>query len=63
MCEGIEINKFQRSRGWLEKFKRRHGIVAKVTSGEHKCVDDYDSENWIMQILSKILRLKARKYL
>jgi len=49
-------DEFRGSSGWLEKFKRRHGIVAKVISGESKDVDDNDSENWITETVSKILK-------
>ncbi|GBN79763.1 Tigger transposable element-derived protein 6 [Araneus ventricosus] len=35
---------------------RKHGIMAKVISGESKDVDDNDSENWITETLSKILK-------
>ncbi|GBM38358.1 Tigger transposable element-derived protein 6 [Araneus ventricosus] len=49
-------DEFRESNGWLEKFKRRHGIMAKVISGESKDVDDNDSENWITETLSKILK-------
>ncbi|GBM75063.1 Tigger transposable element-derived protein 6 [Araneus ventricosus] len=47
---------FRGSNGWLEKFKRRHGIMAKIISGESKDVDDNDNENWITETLSKILK-------
>ncbi|GBO01314.1 Tigger transposable element-derived protein 4 [Araneus ventricosus] len=52
----LGYDEFRRSNGWLEKFKRRHGIMAKVISGESKDVDDNDSENWITETLSKILK-------
>ncbi|GBN47008.1 Tigger transposable element-derived protein 6 [Araneus ventricosus] len=52
----LQYNEFRGSSGWLEKFERRHGIVAKVISGESKDVDDNDSENWITETLSKILK-------
>ncbi|GBM89503.1 hypothetical protein AVEN_43031-1 [Araneus ventricosus] len=54
--KAFEYDEFQGSNGWLEKFKRRHGILAKVTSGESKDIDDNDSENWITETLSKILK-------
>ncbi|GBL96372.1 hypothetical protein AVEN_43695-1 [Araneus ventricosus] len=52
----LVYDEFRGSNGWLEKFKRRHGIMAKVISGESKDVDDNDSENWITETLSKILK-------
>ncbi|GBN75530.1 Tigger transposable element-derived protein 6 [Araneus ventricosus] len=55
-ANALGYDEFRGSNGWLEKFKRRHGIIAKVISGESKDVDDNDRENWIMETLSKILR-------
>ncbi|GBM86583.1 hypothetical protein AVEN_165885-1 [Araneus ventricosus] len=55
-AKALKYDEFQGSNGWLEKFKRRHGIMAKVISGENKDVDDNDSENWITETLSKILK-------
>ncbi|GBM98851.1 Tigger transposable element-derived protein 6 [Araneus ventricosus] len=49
-------DEFRGSNGWLEKFKRRHGIMEKVISGESEDVDDNVSENWITETLSKILK-------
>ncbi|GBO06954.1 Tigger transposable element-derived protein 6 [Araneus ventricosus] len=44
-AKALGYNEVRGSNGWLEKFKRRHGIMAKVISGENKDVDD--NENWI----------------
>ncbi|GBL86060.1 Tigger transposable element-derived protein 6 [Araneus ventricosus] len=55
-AQALGYDEFRGSNGWLEKFKRRHGIMAKVMSGESKDIDDNDSENWITEILSKILK-------
>ncbi|GBM64990.1 Tigger transposable element-derived protein 4 [Araneus ventricosus] len=52
----LVYDEFRGINGWLEKFKRRHGIMAKVISDESKDVDDNDSENWITETLSKILK-------
>ncbi|GBN44907.1 Tigger transposable element-derived protein 6 [Araneus ventricosus] len=51
----LGYDEFRGNNGWLEKLKRRHGIMAKVISGESEDVDDNDSENWITETLSKIL--------
>ncbi|GBM34514.1 Tigger transposable element-derived protein 4 [Araneus ventricosus] len=56
-AKAFGYDEFRGSNGCLEKFKRRHGIMAKVMSGESKDVDDNDSEHWITETLSKILRL------
>ncbi|GBM78310.1 Tigger transposable element-derived protein 4 [Araneus ventricosus] len=55
-AKALGYDEFRGSNGWLEKFKRRHGIMAKVISDESKDVDDNDSENLIMETLSKILK-------
>ncbi|GBM62609.1 hypothetical protein AVEN_187022-1 [Araneus ventricosus] len=52
----LGYDEFRGNNGWLEKFKRRHGIMAEVISGESKDVDDNDSENWITETMSKILK-------
>ncbi|GBN45822.1 Tigger transposable element-derived protein 6 [Araneus ventricosus] len=53
-AKALGYNEFRGSNGWLEKFKRRHGIMAKVISG--KDVYDNDNENWITETLSKMLK-------
>ncbi|GBN02041.1 Tigger transposable element-derived protein 4 [Araneus ventricosus] len=55
-AKALGYDEFRGSNGWLEKFKRRHGIMAKAISGESKDVDDNDNENWIPEILSNILK-------
>ncbi|GBM18185.1 Tigger transposable element-derived protein 4, partial [Araneus ventricosus] len=54
--KALGYDEFRGSNGWLEKFMRKHGIMAKVISGESKDVDDNDSENWITETPSKILK-------
>ncbi|GBM99062.1 Tigger transposable element-derived protein 6 [Araneus ventricosus] len=54
--KSLGYDEFRGSNGWLEKFKRRHGIMANVISGESKDVDDNDNENWITETLNKILK-------
>ncbi|GBN10324.1 Tigger transposable element-derived protein 6 [Araneus ventricosus] len=55
-AKALGYDEFRGNNGWLEKFKRRHGIMAKVISGESKDVDDNASENWITETLNKILK-------
>ncbi|GBM41516.1 Tigger transposable element-derived protein 4 [Araneus ventricosus] len=55
-ANALGYNEFRGSSRWLEKFKRKHGIMAKVIFGESKDVNDNDSENWITETLSKILK-------
>ncbi|GFT20760.1 tigger transposable element-derived protein 6 [Nephila pilipes] len=45
VAKALGYDQFLGSNGWLEKFKKRHGIVAKVQSGESKDVDDIDIKN------------------
>ncbi|GBM51134.1 hypothetical protein AVEN_244179-1 [Araneus ventricosus] len=42
-AKALEYDEFRGDNGWLEKFKERHGSMAKVISGECKDVDDMDS--------------------
>lgn len=46
---------FQASTGWLDKFKRRHGIVQKTVSGESAEVNEDDCETWRETVLKPIL--------
>ncbi|GBN32296.1 Tigger transposable element-derived protein 6 [Araneus ventricosus] len=55
-AKALGYDEFRGSNGWIEKFKRRHGIMPKVITGESKDVDDNDSENWITETLSKLLK-------
>ncbi|GBN76707.1 Tigger transposable element-derived protein 6 [Araneus ventricosus] len=54
--KALGYDEFRGNNGWLENFKMKHGIMAKVISGESKDVDDNASENWITETLSKILK-------
>ncbi|GBL80654.1 Tigger transposable element-derived protein 6 [Araneus ventricosus] len=38
-AKALGYDEFRESNEWLEKFKRRHGIMAKLISGESKDVD------------------------
>ena len=42
----LEIDDFKASEGWLSCLKYRHGISAKVVSGEAKSVNFLTVENW-----------------
>ncbi|GBN75093.1 hypothetical protein AVEN_240983-1 [Araneus ventricosus] len=52
-AKALGYDEFRGSNGWLEKFKRKHGIMAKVISGESKDVEDNDSENWMTETLTE----------
>ena len=49
------INNFKASEGWLDKVKKRHGIVGKNLSGEAAAVDKILVRNW-MEELPDILK-------
>ncbi|GBM36817.1 Tigger transposable element-derived protein 6, partial [Araneus ventricosus] len=55
-AKALGYDEFRGSNGWIEKFKKRNGIMAKVISDESKDVDDNDSGNWITETLSKLLK-------
>src|ERR1044072_1514935 len=46
---------FQASTGWLDKFKKRHGIIQKVISGESADVSETDCNRWRETVLKNIL--------
>ncbi|GBM36140.1 hypothetical protein AVEN_107746-1 [Araneus ventricosus] len=48
-AKALGYEEFRGSNGWLEIFKKRNGIMAKVISDESKDVDDNDSGNWITE--------------
>ncbi|GBO16736.1 Tigger transposable element-derived protein 6 [Araneus ventricosus] len=45
LAKALGYDEFRGSNGWLEKFKRKHRIRAKLISVESKDVGDNDSEN------------------
>ena len=49
------INRFKASEGWLDKVKKRHGIVGKNLSEEAAAVDKILVKNW-MEELPDILK-------
>ncbi|GBM31126.1 Tigger transposable element-derived protein 4 [Araneus ventricosus] len=46
----------QRRRGWLHKFKLRHGITGKTVSGESGDVDCETMDDWIQNQLPDLLK-------
>jgi len=46
---------FKASQGWLDRFKRRHGLSLKVMSGEAGSVSDETIQRWTTEQLPKIL--------
>nr|XP_042907454.1 tigger transposable element-derived protein 4-like [Parasteatoda tepidariorum] len=55
-AKALGHDEFRGSSGWLDKFKRKQGIVGKVMSGESNDVSDKDCESWIAETLNKILK-------
>lgn len=49
-------DQFQASSGWLEKFKKRHGIKEKVISGESRSVSEAVCDDWKSNDLKNILK-------
>ncbi|GBL94672.1 hypothetical protein AVEN_83986-1 [Araneus ventricosus] len=64
-AKALGYDEFRGRNGRLEKFKRRHGIMAQVITGDSKDVDDNESENWITETVKfqKTPNQKARKHL
>lgn len=46
---------FKASQGWLDNFKKRHGLSLKVMAGEASSVEDETVRRWITEQLPKIL--------
>ncbi|GBN41780.1 Tigger transposable element-derived protein 6 [Araneus ventricosus] len=55
-AKALGYDEFRGSNVWLEKFKKRNGIMTKVISDESQDADDNDSGNWVTETLSKILK-------
>lgn len=47
---------FEASTGWLDKFKKRHGIVAKTLCGESADANVRDREEWIVNVLPRLIQ-------
>ncbi|GFT38714.1 HTH CENPB-type domain-containing protein [Nephila pilipes] len=43
-AKALGYDQFLGSNGWLEIFKKRHGIVAKVQSGKNRTIDNSFAE-------------------
>ena len=47
---------FEASTGWLNIFKKRHGIVAKILCGESANANVRDREEWIVNVLPRLIQ-------
>lgn len=52
----LNITKFSGSTGWLDRFRRRHGIVYRQISGKAESVSNNGIENWKNNVLPSLLR-------
>lgn len=52
---------FQASNGWLEKFRKRHGVIHKVICGESASASVSNCETWKQTVLKPILKEYPRK--
>ena len=56
LAELMHITDFTASEGWLDKFKKRHGITFKTVQGEAGAVDSQSLLEWQQQVLQPLLR-------
>lgn len=56
LAELMHIPDFMASDGWLENFKKRHGIAFKTVHGEAGAVDSQSLLEWQQQVLRPLLR-------
>lgn len=51
----LDEDKFKASSGWLHRFKARHAIVGKMTSGESTSADAPEAAAWVEKELPGIM--------
>lgn len=56
VADRIGITDFKSSTGWLDRFRKRHGIVYKQASGEAGSVNESTVSDWKKNALPKILK-------
>ncbi|KAF2354416.1 HTH CenpB-type DNA-binding domain, partial [Trinorchestia longiramus] len=56
LAELMHIPDFMASDGWLNNFKKRHGITLKTVQGEAGAVDSQSLLEWQQQVLRPLLR-------
>lgn len=54
-AEALGHGEFEASVGWLEKFKKRHGIVQKTLCGESAAANIQTRDEWVTNVLPKLL--------
>ena len=56
LAERMHIQDFKASHGWLDNFKKRHGVVFKVLSGESSAVNPDQYASWLGLPLPNLLQ-------
>ncbi|CAI6354755.1 unnamed protein product [Macrosiphum euphorbiae] len=56
IAKRLNIDEFSGSGGWIDRFKKRHGIVYRQICGEAESVNDADIAAWSENILPNILK-------
>jgi hypothetical protein len=55
IAKKLKISDFTSSNGWLDRFRKRHGIVYRQISGESESVDKSCVSTWLMQLLPPLI--------
>ncbi|XP_015378224.1 PREDICTED: tigger transposable element-derived protein 4-like, partial [Diuraphis noxia] len=56
IAKRLNITDFGGSNGWLDRFRKRHGIVYRKICGEADAVDDNSIKSWKETILPNLLK-------
>jgi len=56
LAEGLGIEEFRATDGWLQRWKERNNIKFKKKHGEKQDADDFSAERWVMEALQDIIK-------
>jgi len=56
LAEGLDIQDFKATVGWLERWKERNNIKFKKLHGEKQDADDFGAERSVMEVLPGIIK-------